>query len=165
MGNNKDQIKKISVLSLLTAASMILSYVEAVLPPVYAAIPGIKVGLPNIVIIFILYRMGVSAAVSVSFLRVCLSSLLFGNLISLIYSIAGAALSIFVMAILKKADFLSAVGVSVAGGVFHNVGQILMAMLLLETAAIGYYLIVLAVTGTLAGIFIGLCGAFLIKRL
>lgn len=165
MGNNKDQIKKISVLSLLTAASMILSYVEAVLPPVYAAIPGIKVGLPNIVIIFILYRMGVSAAVSVSFLRVCLSSLLFGNPISLIYSIAGAALSIFVMAILKKADFLSAVGVSVAGGVFHNVGQILMAMLLLETAAIGYYLIVLAVTGTLAGIFIGLCGAFLIKRL
>lgn len=165
MGNNKDQIKKISVLSLLTAASMILSYVEAVLPPVYAAIPGIKVGLPNIVIIFILYRMGVSAAVSVSFLRVCLSALLFGNPISLIYSIAGAALSIFVMAILKKADFLSAVGVSVAGGVFHNVGQILMAMLLLETAAIGYYLIVLAVTGTLAGIFIGLCGAFLIKRL
>ncbi len=164
MGNNKQRIKKLCLLALLTAASMILSYVESVLPPVFAAVPGIKVGLPNIIVIFILYRMGVSSAATVSFIRIFLTSLLFGNPISLIYSVAGALLSLVVMILLKKADFLSVIGVSVAGGVFHNLGQILTAMLLLGTTAIGYYMIVLAVTGTLAGIFVGLCGAFLIKR-
>ncbi|MBQ9151106.1 MAG: Gx transporter family protein [Clostridia bacterium] len=81
------------------------------------------------------------------------------------YSIAGGFLSLLVMAVLRKLNFLSAVGVSVAGGVFHNVGQILMAMLLLGTAELGYYLIVLAVTGTVSGIFVGLCGSFAVKRI
>ena len=165
MRNNREQIKKLSLLSLLTAAAMILSYVEAVLPPVFASVPGIKMGLPNIIVIFILYRMGAVSAIAVSFVRIFLTALLFGNPMSLIYSLAGAVFSLAVMMILKKADFLSAIGVSVAGGVFHNLGQILMAMLLLETAAIGYYMIVLAVTGTIAGIFVGLCGAFLMQRI
>ena len=165
MRNTKKQIQNLTLLSLLTAAAMILSYVEAVLPPIFSAVPGIKVGLPNIIIIFLLYRMGVSSAVSVSLVRIVLSSLLFGNPISFIYSLTGAFLSIAVMAILKKTDFLSAVGVSAAGGIFHNIGQILAAMLLLQTAQIGYYLIVLAMTGTVAGLFVGLCGAFLINRI
>ena len=164
MRNTKKQIQNLTLLSLLTAAAMILSYVEAVLPPIFSAVPGIKVGLPNIIIIFLLYRMGISSAISVSLVRIVLVSLLFGNPISFIYSLAGAALSITLMAILKKLDFLSVVGVSAAGGISHNLGQILMAMLLLETAEIGYYMIVLAVTGTVSGLFIGLCGAFLIKR-
>ena len=84
---------------------------------------------------------------------------------TLAYSIAGATLSLAVMALLKKLNFLSTVGVSVAGGVFHNVGQILMAMLLLGTAELGYYLIILAVTGTISGILIGLCGGMLINRI
>lgn len=165
MRNNREQIKKLSLLSLLTAAAMILSYVEAVLPPVFASVPGIKMGLPNIIVIFILYRMGAVSAIAVSFVRIFLTALLFGSPMSFIYSLAGAVFSLAVMMILKKADFLSAIGVSVAGGVFHNLGQILMAMLLLETAAIGYYMIVLAVTGTVAGIFVGLCGAFLMQRI
>jgi heptaprenyl diphosphate synthase len=165
MRNNREQIKKLSLLSLLTAAAMILSYVEAVLPPVFASVPGIKMGLPNIIVIFILYRMGAVSAIAVSFVRIFLTALLFGSPMSFIYSLAGAVFSLAVMMILKKADFLSAIGVSVAGGVFHNLGQILMAMLLLETAAIGYYMIVLAVTGTIAGIFVGLCGAFLMQRI
>lgn len=165
MRNNREQIKKLSLLSLLTAAAMILSYVEAVLPPVFASVPGIKMGLPNIIVIFVLYRMGAVSAIAVSFIRIFLTALLFGNPLSLIYSLAGAVFSLAGMMILKKADFLSAIGVSVAGGVFHNLGQILMAMLLLETAAIGYYMIVLAVTGTIAGIFVGLCGAFLMQRI
>ena len=164
MRNTKKQIHKLTLISLLTAASLILSYVEAVLPPIVTAVPGIKLGLPNIVVIFVLYRMGISSAATVSLIRIVLSSLLFGNPISFVYSLAGAFLSIAVMAVLRKMNFLSAVGVSVAGGIFHNVGQILAAMLLLHTAQIGYYLIVLAVTGTVAGFFVGICGAFLIGR-
>lgn len=163
MRNTK--IHKLTLMSLLTTASLILSYVEAVLPPIFTAVPGIKIGLPNIIVIFVLYRMGIPSAIAVSLVRIGISALLFGNPISFIYSLTGAFLSIAVMAILKKTDFLSAVGVSAAGGIFHNIGQILAAMLLLQTAQIGYYLIVLAMTGTVAGLFVGLCGAFLINRI
>ena len=83
---------------------------------------------------------------------------------TLAYSLAGGFLSLLVMTLLRKLNFLSTVGVSVAGGVFHNVGQILMAMLLMGTAELGYYLVVLAVTGTVSGIFVGLCGSFAVRR-
>lgn len=165
MGNhNRKNIHKLTLLSILTSLALILSYVEAVLPPIFSAVPGIKLGFPNILIIFILYRMGIREAFAVSFVRLVLSALLFGNPITFIYSFAGAFLSLTVMAILKKTDLLSTVGVSIAGGILHNLGQILVAMVLLGTAEIGYYMIVLAFTGTLAGFFIGLCGAFLIRR-
>ncbi len=165
MRNTKKQIHKLTQLSLLTAVALILSYVEAVLPPIFSAVPGVKIGLPNIVIIFVLYRMGISSAISVALLRISLSSLLFGNPISFLYSLAGALFSIAVMVLLKKMNFLSAVGVSVAGGIFHNVGQILAAMLLLKTAQIGYYMIVLSITGTISGLFVGLCSALLVYRI
>ncbi|MBO5913609.1 MAG: Gx transporter family protein [Clostridia bacterium] len=144
---------------------MILAYVEAILPPLFSAIPGIKIGLPNIVIVFLLYRRGPVFASLVSLLRILLISVLFGNTMSLIYSLVGGALSMLIMVILQRMRFLSTVGVSVAGGVAHNVGQILAAMLLLETTELGYYLVVLIVTGTVAGILIGLCGSLLIKRI
>ena len=101
----------------------------------------------------------------VSAVRVIVVSLLFGNPMMFIYSIVGAMLSLAVMVIMKKINFLSVVGVSVAGGVSHNVGQILVAMALLGTAQVGYYMIALAVSGTISGIFIGLCGALMIKKL
>ena len=94
-----------------------------------------------------------------------LVTLLFGNAMAFFYSLAGGVLSMAVMALLKRLNFLSVTGVSVAGAVCHNVGQILMAMLLLGTAELGYYLIVLAVTGTIAGVLIGLCGGLLIRRI
>ena len=137
--------KTIAFLGVCTALALVLSYIEVILPPVFPAIPGIKMGLPNIIIVFLLYRRGPSVAVIVSLLRILLVSLL-------------------IMMLLRRLNFLSTVGVSVAGGVSHNVGQILMAMLLLETAELGYYLVVLTVTGTISGILIGLCGATLIKR-
>ena len=143
---------------------MLLSYVEAISPALITAIPGIKMGLPNVAVIFVLYRFGAAEAALVSAVRVIVVSLLFGNPMMFIYSIVGAMLSLAVMVIMKKINFLSVVGVSVAGGVSHNVGQILMAMLLLGTAELGYYLIVLAITGTIAGIFIGLCGGFAVNR-
>ena len=156
--------RKLAYLGLCTAVALILAYVEVLLPPLFTAVPGIKLGLPNIAILFVLYRYGMRYAAAVSFVRMAVVALLFGNPMTFVYSLAGAALSLLVMALLRRLDFLSVVGVSVAGGVFHNVGQILMAMLLLGTAELGYYLIVLAITGTLSGIFVGLCGAMAVKR-
>jgi heptaprenyl diphosphate synthase len=165
MNKRQNKTKRIAFLGLFTALAMLLSYVEAITPALITAIPGIKMGLPNVAVIFVLYRFGVWEAAVVSAVRVIMVSLLFGNPMTFIYSIAGALLSLAVMAVLKKMNFLSSVGVSVAGGVFHNVGQIIVAALLLDTAEIAYYLIVLAVTGTISGIFIGLCGNLMIKKL
>ncbi len=160
----RKQAHKIAFLGLCTAVAMVFAWVESLLPPLMAAVPGIKLGLPNIAIIFILYRFGWKEAAAVSFVRIVAVSLLFGNPMTFAYSVAGGFLSLLVMTLLRKMDFLSTVGVSVAGGVMHNVGQILMAMLLLGTAELGYYLIVLAVTGTVSGIFVGLCGSFAVRR-
>ena len=161
----KNKTKKIAILGVITSIALVLSYLESILPPIYAAIPGIKVGLPNIVIIFILYKYGLKEAVTVSALRVFIVALLFGNVMTLAYSLAGAMLSIFAMVLLKKLDKFSAVGVSIVGGVAHNLGQILVAVALLNSTVIGYYMIVLTITGTLAGVFVGLAGSLLIKRM
>lgn len=160
----KKRTQKIALLGLYTAIAMALAYLEVLLPPIFSAIPGIKLGLPNIVIIFVLYRMGVKEAALVSLVRMVAVSLLFGNPMTFAYSLAGGALSLIAMALLRKLDFFSIIGVSVAGGVLHNVGQILLAMFVLRTAELGYYLIILSVTGTVAGIFIGLCGGLAVKR-
>lgn len=160
-----NKTKTVAFVGACTALALILAYVEALFPPLFAAVPGIKMGLPNIVIVFLLYRRGPVVAGAVSLLRIVLVSLLFGNAMALMYSIAGGILSLLVMILLRRLRFLSTVGVSVAGGVAHNVGQILVAMLVLKTAEIGYYLVVLTVTGTIAGILIGLCGSLLVNRL
>ena len=157
--------KRLAVLGLCTAVALVLAYVEALLPPIFNAVPGIKIGLPNIMIVFVLYRFGLKEAAVVSLVRMVAISFMFGNLMALVYSLAGAVLSMLVMVLLKKLNFLSTVGVSVAGGVFHNVGQILMAMWLLGTAELGYYLIVLTVTGIVSGVFVGLCGAIILQRI
>lgn len=157
--------KSIAFLGISASVALLLSYIEFLLPPLFAAVPGIKIGLPNVIILFVLYAVGVKAAAGVSFVRLCVSSLLFGNPVMFAYSAAGAVLSFLIMIVLKKTDKLSAVGVSVAGGVAHNLGQIFVAMLLLNTPQIAYYMIVLTVTGTVSGVFIGLCGAYLVKRL
>ena len=160
----KNTVKRTALLGLFTAVAIVFAYIEVLLPPIFTAVPGIKLGLPNIVIVFLLYRRGFGEAAAVSGVRILAVSLLFGNFASFAYSVAGGALSLLAMALLKKLNLLSHVGVSVAGGVLHNVGQILMAMLLLGTAELGYYLIVLAVTGTISGILIGICGGIAISR-
>ena len=161
---NRTKIKEMALLGVLTSLALILSYVEAVLPPIFTAVPGIKLGFPNILIIFILYRMGTLRAAAVSFVRIILVSWLFGSFLAFAYSVAGAVLSLAVMAIMKKTKLFSTVAVSVAGGVMHNLGQILVAMVLMKTPQIMYYMIMLSATGIVAGLFIGLCGALLIKR-
>ena len=159
-----NKVKDVAFLGMCVSIALVLAYVEVLLPPVFAAVPGIKMGLPHIILIFLLYRRGVPAAAVVSLLRMVLVTLLFGNTMAFFYSLAGGALSMAVMALLKRLNFLSVTGVSVAGAIAHNVGQIGMAMLLLGTAELGYYLVVLAITGTIAGILIGLAGALLIRR-
>ena len=159
----KHSARKIALLGLCTAIAMVFAWIESQLPPLVAAVPGIKLGLPNIVIIFCLYRFGWKEASAVSFVRIVAVSLLF-NPATLPYSLAGGFLSLLGMTLLKKTDLLSTTGVSVAGGVLHNAGQILMAMLIMSTAGLGYYFVILAVTGTVSGIFVGLCGGFAVRR-
>ena len=119
-------------MGLCTAVAMVFAWVESLLPPLIAAVPGIKLGLPNIAIIFILYRFGVKEAAAVSLTRIIAVSLLFGNPMTMAYSLAGGFLSLTVMAVLRKWNILSIVGVSVAGGVFHNAGQIICACIIKE---------------------------------
>lgn len=157
--------KLVAFVGFCTALTMVLAYIEVLLPPLFPSIPGIKMGLPNIVILFLLYRRGPVFASVVSIIRIVLISMLFGNMMAFLYSIAGGILSLLIMILLRRLRCFSTVGVSVAGGVAHNIGQILMAMLLLETAEFGYYLIVLILTGIISGILIGLCSALLIKRI
>ena len=151
------------MLGLTIALAMIMSYIEALVPLSFA-VPGIKMGLANIVIIFVLYKIGTKEAILVSLIRVILVSLLFSNVMAMWYSLAGAVLSLAVMWALKKTDKFSVTGVSVAGGIMHNVGQILTAMILLETQQIIVYLPVLLITGTATGIVIGIVAGLVIKR-
>jgi len=156
--------RNIARFSLLVALAMVLSWLESMVP-VSAAVPGVKLGLTNLVVIFALYRLSARDAAVISFVRVLLVSMTFGNAYAFAYSLAGAALSLMVMIILKKTDIFSAVGVSIAGGVCHNIGQILVAVLILETGRLVFYLPVLMVSGVVSGIAIGVVGAMLVKRI
>ena len=156
--------KKIARYGLLISLALVLSYAES-LVPLSVAVPGVKLGLPNLVVIFALYRIGAKEAAVLSVLRVVLVSAMFGNAYSLWYSLAGAVLSLAVMSALKQTKFFGCTGVSVAGGVCHNLGQIAVAMLVLRSAGVAYYLPVLVFSGTLAGVAIGAVGAVMVKRI
>ena len=161
--NRQEKLRRMTTLSLLFALSMIFSFVESRLPT-FIPIPGVKLGLCNVVIIFTLLTLGTPSAIAVSLLRVILSSILFGNMAAFFYSLAGAILSLGAMILLKHFRLFSAVGISVVGGVMHNVGQLLMAWIILGTAGVMYYLPVLVLAGTVAGALIGLLAAYLYNR-
>ena len=158
------ETRKIARMGLLTALALILSYVESLIPA-FVAVPGVKMGLANIVVVFALYTLGPGEAAIVSIIRVLLSSLLFGSILSLSYSAAGAVISLLSMIILMKTKIFGVTSVSVTGGVFHNLGQILVACLVLETDVLLYYLPVLILSGTITGAVIGLASSIVIKRL
>jgi heptaprenyl diphosphate synthase len=155
--------KKVAFMGLSIGLAMILSFVESQIPAL-VAVPGIKVGLPNLVIVFMLYRIGFKEAVTVSIIRIILVSILFGNLQTMTFSIAGAALSLLGMLLLKKLNWFSCITVSIVGGILHNVGQIIAACLWTQTAAIAYYLPVLLISGVLAGALIGLISGLLVEK-
>lgn len=155
---------RITAYGVMTAMAMILSYVEAQIPA-FVAVPGVKVGLTNIVVLVALYLLGNKGALAINFVRIAAVALLFGNAMSFSFSLAGGMLATIVMIFLKKSDRFSATGVSVAGALCHNIGQIIMAMILLHTKAIIWYLPVLWGSGIVAGLVVGIMGALVIKRI
>ena len=155
--------RKITTLGLSVALALILSYVESLLPPLMA-VPGVKVGLPNIVILFLLYRCGWKEAAAVSGLRLLLTAALFTGFAAFFYGLSGAVLSLAGAALLKRSGRFSPLGVSAAGGVLHNLGQIALAALVLDSGYIFAYLPVLLLSGTAAGALVGLLAGILIRR-
>lgn len=156
--------RKIAYYGLLVALAFIFSYVESLFP-INLGIPGVKLGLANLVVIVSLYLFGIREAAVISFIRIVLSGITFGSPAAMVYSLAGGVLSLLIMVIVKKTSKFSTMGVSVAGGVFHNVGQIIVAMIVLETQSLIYYLPVLIISGLVAGVVIGILAAEIIKRL
>lgn len=149
---------------MFTALALIFSYVETLIP-VSFGIPGIKLGLANLIIVIALYRLKLKEAYLLSVTRVLLSGFIFGNYFSILYSLAGAFLSLSVMALLKRDGGFSVIGVSIAGGVSHNIGQLMVAVLVVETYQVTYYLPVLLIAGLLTGGLIGIVSSKTLKRL
>ena len=156
--------KKVAFLGVFLALALIFSYIETWIPNVFG-VPGIKLGLANIVIIILLFRFGTKEAYGISVARVILAGFLFGNLASILYGLAGAMLSLTVMLLLKKTGKFKVITVSAVGGICHNVGQLIVAILVLENYRISYYLPVLLISGLVKGILIGIVAQEVILRL
>lgn len=157
--------RRLARYALLTALAMALSWLESLVPLAGVVPPGVKLGLTNLVVIFALYRMSLRDAAAISLVRVVLVAFTFGNSYSFAYSLAGAALSLAVMALLKRSGKFSLLGVSVAGAVSHNIAQVLVAMAVMETSRLAWYLPVLLVSGIAAGVCVGAAGALIVKRI
>ena len=147
--------RRIANLALLTSLALIFSYVEAILP-FNIGIPGVKLGIANIVIVIALYRIDAKSALSINLIRIFISGFLFSGVFGILYSLAGGLLSLGVMAALKKTDLFSVIGISVAGGVMHNLGQLLTATLIIENLAMFVYFPVLLFSGIICGIIVGI---------
>lgn len=147
-----------------TALALIFSYVETLIP-IQFGIPGAKLGLANLVIVIVLYKTDWKEALLLSVVRIVLSGFIFGNLFSIIYSLAGGILSLAVMAAIRKDKGFSVIGVSMAGGVCHNIGQLIVAMIVVQTYQVGYYLPVLLIVGLATGTLIGVISSGVLKRL
>jgi len=158
-----NRTKRLTTYALVASLAMILSFIESQIPA-FVAIPGVKIGLANIAVIFALYKLGVAGAVTISAVRIIAVSLLFGTPVSMVYSFGGAILSMVLIILLKKMTPATEIGVSVVGGVAHNIGQVAVACVLLETNVIVYYLPFLLLSGTIAGAVIGIVSAITIKR-
>ena len=155
--------KNIAKTGMLVAVAFVLSYVESMLPLNFG-VPGIKVGLSNIVVLFSIFNLNQLTAFCIAIVRIILCGITFGSLSGLLYSLSGGILSFMVMLLLKKTKKFSVYGVSVAGGVSHNIGQILVAIVVLNNKLIMYYLPFLLIAGIVAGIATGMLGGILIKR-
>lgn len=160
----KKRSHKVSFIGMMMALAFVLSYIEAMIP-FSAGIPGVKAGLSNIPVMVTLYLMGPFYAVILSLVKVLLVSVTFGSMSSFMYSMAGALLSIVTMLFLKKADIFTTRGVSIAGGIMHNLGQLIVAMCIVENAKVLYYFPILMVSGIAAGLAIGLIADLIIRRI
>lgn len=155
---------RVAYFGVFTALALIFSYVETLIP-ISFGIPGVKLGLANLIIVIALFKLKLKETYLLSVVRILLSGFLFGNYFSIIYSLAGALLSLSVMALLKRAGGFSIIGISIAGGVFHNIGQLFVAMAVVEMFQAAYYVPVLLVAGLLTGCLIGILAQEMLKRL
>ena len=160
----KTTTKKTAQLGVYIALAMILSYVESLIPFSFG-IPGIKLGLTNVVTVIMMYTYGIPGALGVAVLRAVLSGFMFGNAFSIIYSVAGCVLSFIFMYILKKTNHFAIISVSAAGGVMHNVGQLIVAANVVKTYSVIYYAPVLIIAGVFTGIIIGIVSDEIVKRI
>ena len=156
--------KKIAYMGLFAAIAIIFGYVESLIP-FFAGIPGIKLGLANLAVLFILETYTWKEAALVSIVRILVIGFMFGNMFSILYSMAGAALSLTVMTLMKRFSGFSILGVSVAGGVSHNIGQLIIAALIVENTSLFYYTPVLLISGVITGILIGILTREVTKRI
>ncbi len=156
--------RKIAILGLFAAVAIIFGYVES-LVPIAVGIPGIKLGLANLSVLFILERYSFKEAMVVSVIRILVIGFMFGNLFSIVYSLAGALLSLTVMTLLKEKTTASVFAVSMAGGITHNIGQLLIAMMIVENRALLYYAPVLLIAGMATGFVIGVLTTETLKRI
>ena len=161
----KINTKYIALLGLLLTFAVAAGYFERFIPPIIPTVPGLKLGLPNIAVIILIYIKDYKTAFILNIFRVILSGFLFTGIWGMIYGLSGALLSFIVMAILKKTDKFGAVGISAAGGVCHNLGQICVAVLLVNNIKLFYYFPVLIIFGAATGIIIGYLSGLIINRL
>ena len=162
--HNQTATQKIALRGLLVAVAMVLSWVEAQIPAFFS-VPGIKLGLTNLVVVAALYCLSEKDAILINLLRILLVGITFGNAFAIVYSMAGGIFSGLTMIVLKRFGKFDITVVSVAGGIMHNVGQILVAMIVLETKSLLYYLPVLWISGITAGLVIGLISKEVVRRL
>lgn len=146
--------KKTAYMGLLLAFALILSYVESLIP-FFFGVPGMKLGLANLAVLLTMYLFGAKEAFTINFCRIVISSFLFGNMSMLLYSLAGGVFSFAVMFLMKKTNRFSITGVSMGGGVFHNIGQLLVAFFVVRTEGIFYYMPVLLIAGIVTGFLNG----------
>ncbi len=154
---------KVAILSLFIAFTLILSYIEFLIPISYGY--GLKLGLANIAIVSLLYIFSLKDAFIVNIVRILISGLLFGNVISIIFSLSGGLLSIIMMAVIKKICKISIITVSVMGAIFHNIGQLVAAYLLTDVPGLLFYTPVLLIGGIITGTVIGILADIIIKIL
>lgn len=154
---------KVAVFGVFTSLALILSYVELLIP-INFGIPGMKLGLANLLVVILLYKGCPRDALLLSVIRILLSGLIFGNMFSIFYSLGGGLLSLAVMVFLKKTGQFTVADISIGGGASHNVGQLLVAMFVVQTYQVGYYLPVLLIAGVITGAVIGILSAEVLKR-
>lgn len=162
--SGRDATRRVALSGLLIAMMLVLGYVESLIPAV-SGVPGIKLGLSNGVLIFAIYMLDLPTAWILMVLKVLLSGLLFGGFNTILYAMAGGILSMAVMTLLSRSKAIHPITVSMAGGVMHNVGQVAMAMLLLHTKQLLYYLAVLMLAGLACGALTGICASSVMKHL
>lgn len=161
---NKNAAAKAALYGILIALAMVMSFVESLIP-IPIPVPGVKLGLANLVTVTGLYLVGIRGTVCLTLLRVVLVGFSFGNPYSMIYGLSGSLLSLFVMALAKKYRLFSQTGISILGGIAHNIGQITFAALIVRTPGVYVYLPALLVAGCISGLVIGILGGILTERL